>query len=192
MKKILLTGGPCAGKTTLAQVILRTFEKSVVVVPEAASLLFNGGFPRWESPVESLRSTQRAIYHVQLELEAAFAARYPDKVLVCDRGTLDGATYWPDGPDSFLLAVGTDLKTELSRYDAVLYLESAAKQEYELFRDKNPNRRESWEEAQRLDALNYALWKQHPQFHSVHNQRAFGNKIHEVLSLLAKLISEST
>ena len=48
-KKIVLTGGPCAGKTTLTQVIAKAFPKHIVIVPESASLLFSGGFPRCAS-----------------------------------------------------------------------------------------------------------------------------------------------
>src|SRR5579862_2997894 len=99
-RKIVLTGGPCAGKTTLTQVISRVFHQDIVVVPEAASLLFTGGFPRWAEP-EARRATQRTIYHVQSGLEAAYASKYPDKILVLDRGTIDGAAYWTDGTDDF-------------------------------------------------------------------------------------------
>ncbi|MGZ3695296.1 MAG: AAA family ATPase, partial [Bdellovibrionota bacterium] len=48
--KIVLTGGPCAGKTTMVKMIEQAFPASVVGVPEAASLLFNGGFPRFQGP----------------------------------------------------------------------------------------------------------------------------------------------
>ncbi|PMY18520.1 hypothetical protein C1X37_33905, partial [Pseudomonas sp. FW305-3-2-15-A-R2A1] len=63
VRKVVLTGGPCAGKTTLTQVIARVFQKHVVIIPEAASLLFTGGFPRWPE-LEASHATQRAIYHV--------------------------------------------------------------------------------------------------------------------------------
>ncbi|NDI06057.1 MAG: hypothetical protein EBY58_07285 [Rhodobacteraceae bacterium] len=44
--KIVLTGGPGGGKTTAADLFRRELGEKVVVVPEAATMLFSGGFPR--------------------------------------------------------------------------------------------------------------------------------------------------
>lgn len=44
--RIVLTGGPGAGKTTAADLYRRQIGEDVVVVPEAATLLHLGGFPR--------------------------------------------------------------------------------------------------------------------------------------------------
>jgi nicotinamide riboside kinase len=181
--RIVLTGGPCAGKTTLTEVIARVFANRVAVVPEAASLLFSGGFPRWPEP-ECRRSSQRAIYRVQLELEADFSARYPQRVLVLDRGTVDGAAYWPDGPEAYFAALGTSLATELARYDRVIYLESADREAYEASRTKNLNRRETWEEAMALDALTLEQWRRHAALKVVRNRRSFSDKILEVMGTI--------
>jgi len=189
MKKIVLTGGPCAGKTTLTQVIARTFEQSVVTIPEAASLLFSASFPRWDEPLEARRATQRAIYHVQKELETSFTVKYPEKFIICDRGTIDGAAYWPEGVDNFFLSLGTTLEAELANYDVVIYLESAARDDYLIHRSRNPNRTEDWEEANRLDCETLKLWKKHPHLRMIQNQRSFGIKIHEVLSTLAEFMA---
>ena len=187
VKTIVLTGGPCAGKTTLTQVIARVFHQDVVVVPEAASLLFSGGFPRWmEANVK--KATQRAIFHVQRELESAFCAKYPDKVLILDRGTVDGAAYWPDTPEDFFHSLGTTLADELGRYDRVLYLESAAKEDYLANLKKNPNRNEDWDEAMRLNERTRSLWSIHPQMVRISKERSFGVKISEVLDLVGKAI----
>lgn len=187
-RKIVLTGGPCAGKTTLTQVIARVFQEHVAVVPEAASLLFSGGFPRW-AELAARRATQRAIYRVQCELEVAFAAKYPDKILVFDRGTLDGAAYWPEGPADFFRAVGTSSEAELNRYDRVIYLESAAAHDYARHAAANPSRTETWEEASQLDAQTQRLWTAHSRLAIVKNQRSFDAKISEVLALVDREIT---
>jgi hypothetical protein len=98
--RIVLTGGPGAGKTTAADLFRREIGDRVVVVPEAATLLFSGGFPRVKE-AHATRSAQAAIYHLQRNLEDIQAARFPERVLLCDRGTLDGAAYWPDDPAGF-------------------------------------------------------------------------------------------
>ena len=183
VRKIVLTGGPCAGKTTLTEVIARVFHSEVVVVPEAATLLFRGGFPRWTETLV-VEATQRAIYRVQLELEEAYSVRHPGKVLVLDRGTVDGAAYWPEGPLKFFEAMNSSLESELTRYSRVLYMESAAKESYLIHKMKNPNRIENWEEAQRLDIETRKLWTSHPQMSVIHNEVSFGSKITQVLDLV--------
>jgi hypothetical protein len=65
-------------------------------------------------------AAQRAIFFVQRELESTSQAENA-AIVLCDRGTVDGAAYWP-GPQSFLDSVGTTLERELSRYDAVIHL----------------------------------------------------------------------
>lgn len=182
--KIVLTGGPCAGKSTLVQLIERAFPGTVVSVPEAASLLFSGGFPRFPA-LEAKRAEQRAIFRVQLELEAAHHAEYPDRVLVLDRGTVDGAAYWPEGCDEFFGSLGTTLEAELRRYEQVIYLESADEVDYLAHKSMNPNRKEDWHEAKRLDEATKLLWAQHPNFVLVQNNRSFQRKVLEVLSIFS-------
>ena len=55
------------------------------------------------------------------------AAEFPDRILLCDRGTADGGAYWPDGSTDFFESVGTTQADELARYDAVIFFETAAK-----------------------------------------------------------------
>jgi thymidylate kinase len=189
-KKIVLTGGPGAGKSTLAEVLGHSFRNSVVVLPEAASLLFKGGFPRW-SESKPKRALQRAIYTTQIELESAYAAKYPDKILILDRATLDGAAYWPDGAEEFYKELKTDIVTECARYDYVVYLDSAAKEEYHSNLYKNPARIENWEEAHQLDIRTKTLWAHHPKFRCVKSQITFDAKIEEVLSLVGSIVNST-
>jgi hypothetical protein len=184
---IVLTGGPCAGKSTLAEMLSRAFQNCLVNVPESASLLFNGGFPRFTHP-ESRKATQRAIFRVQVELENSYGAEFPSLALVLDRGTIDGAAYWPEGPEAFFAAMGTTLEAELARYDRVIYLESADQKDYEAHRAANPNRKEDWEEAKRLDQETLKLWSRHPHFVMIRNQRSFAHKVSEVLGVVAGCI----
>lgn len=45
-KRVVLTGGPGAGKTALLELVRQSFCTHVKVLPEAASIVFGGGFPR--------------------------------------------------------------------------------------------------------------------------------------------------
>jgi predicted ATPase len=124
--RIVLTGGPGGGKTTAADLFRREIGDKVVVVPETATMLFTGGFPRVGEP-DARAATQRAIFHAQVALEDVQGALYPGRVLLCDRGTIDGAAFWPEeAPAGFFETMETTLERELERYDAVIFFESAA------------------------------------------------------------------
>jgi hypothetical protein len=96
-----------------------SFCEHVQILPEAAGIVFGGGFPRRPDTL-ARRAAQRAIFHVQRELEDAAAGRNA-AIILCDRGTVDGAAYWPS-PDDFFAGVRTTLSDELRRYDAVIHL----------------------------------------------------------------------
>lgn len=182
-KKIVLTGGPCAGKSTIAQVLEKAFQNKLVVLPESASLLFHGGFPRWEEP-ECRKGLQQAIYHVQLGLENNFEAHHPGKLLILDRGTVDGAAYWSDGANAFYKSLGTSLESELARYQLVIYLESAGREAYEENMRRNPARTENWEQASQLDKTTLQQWHAHPKMKLIRNNSSFSTKISQVLQIV--------
>lgn len=192
--RIVLTGGPGGGKTTAADLFRREIGGRVVVVPEAATILFSGGFPRSTDPAAQ-RSLQQAIFHVQRNLEDVQAHRYPDRILLCDRGTIDGAAYWPDGASpeaatkSFFDAVGTTLEYELVRYDAVLFFESAAVGGLSV-EGGNPTRTESEEQAVALDHRLREIWRQHPRFSLVPHNPSFFKKITFGLAMLESLVAQ--
>ena len=78
--RVAITGGPGAGKTAVLEVVRRELCAHVAVLPEAASLLFRGGFPRGHEAVER-RAAQRAIYYVQRELGLARRAKLGEERL---------------------------------------------------------------------------------------------------------------
>lgn len=186
--RVVLTGGPGGGKTTAADLYRREIGEDVVVVPEAATILYTGGFPRLgENGVR--RATQRAIYHVQLNLEDAQSAHYQSRVLLCDRGTIDGAVYWPTTTDEFFREMNTTLEQELARYDAVIFFETAAVGGISI-EGGNPNRIESIEEALNLDRKLKTLWSQHPNFVFVPHEKSFISKVNAGLQKLANIVAQ--
>ena len=185
--RIVVTGGPGGGKTTAADLFRREIGDSVVVVPEAASLLFAGGFPRYDEPL-ARRSGQCAIYHLQRNLEDVQAAHFQDRILLCDRGTVDGAAYWPDSPEGFFAAVGSSLEAELKRYDAVIFFETAAVGGHTI--EGNPVRTESQDQAVSLDRKLHALWSHHPRFFFVPNNQSFFKKITYGLAHLEGVVAQ--
>lgn len=186
--RIVLTGGPGGGKTTAADLFRREIGADVVIVPESATTLFAGGFPRVSDPTAQ-RSVQRAIYEVQRSLEDIQGALYPDRILLCDRGTIDGAAYWPDGADGFFTAVNSSLVAELARYDVVLFFETAAVGGLRV-EGGNRYRVESDAEAVALDARLRALWSKHPRFHLVPHNPSFLGKVTIGLAILESVVAE--
>lgn len=186
--RLVLTGGPGGGKSTAADLFRRELGHGVVLVPEAATLLFSGGFPRALDPL-ALEATQTAIYHVQRALEGLHAAEKPGSILLCDRGTLDGAAYWPGGPDGFYTALGTSLDGELARYDGVVFFQSAAVGGLEVA-SGNPVRIESTQRAAELDAALYAIWSKHPRFTMVPHEHSFIRKIGQGLAAIVALLAD--
>jgi predicted ATPase len=188
-RRIVLTGGPGGGKTTAADLLRRELGSRVVIVPEAATILFAGGFPR-SAQWDANRAAQNAIFHVQRNLEDVQSALYPDRVLLCDRGTVDGAAYWQDGPDAFFHGLGTTLSAELSRYDAVVFFETAAVAGLSI-EGGNPVRCESLAQAVALDGKLRELWSRHPRFTLVPHQPSFLQKIVGALETLQQLVNAS-
>jgi thymidylate kinase len=182
LTKIVLTGGPCAGKTSVAEILRREFAKNVLIVSESASVLYKGGFHRAASKAE-MKVIQRAIYYVQDAAEDfAYLRSKRGQIVLCDRGTLDGAAYWPGSREDFCKSLKTTIARELGRYDLVIHMESAKNgQGYGHF---NSERTESATEARDLDRRVQRAWAGHPMRFVVKSRNTFMDKVDEVLSIL--------
>ncbi|HKP64179.1 MAG TPA: ATP-binding protein [Polyangiales bacterium] len=154
----MLTGGPGAGKTAVLELIQQYFCVHVRVLPEAAGIVFGGGFPRGVQGHQR-RAAQRAIFFLQRELEAT-ADGDRSAIVLCDRGTVDGAAYWP-GPDELWTSVGTTRDEQLARYDAVIHLRTPPADSG--YNQQNPLRIESASDAAVIDRRIAQAWEGHPR-----------------------------
>lgn len=182
---IVLTGGPSAGKTSLAEVLSRTYMDILCIVPEAASILFKGGFPRYQGRTQ-LEYQQRAIYFVQRELEQAVAAQFPNLSLICDRGSLDALAYWPGSSESFFNSLGTSMNAEIKRYDWVVHLETAGPTDYK----SSSIRTETNVEAHSLDERVKRAWSLHPNRVIIPNSSSFPTKIQLAIKILRLILDK--
>ncbi len=178
-RRFVLTGGPGAGKTAVLELIRQDLCKHLLIVPEAAGVVFGGGFPRGDHP-EQRRAAQRAIYHVQRELESNVEAE-DSAILLCDRGTVDGLAYWV-GSDDLWAQVGTTLEDELRRYDAVIHLRTPHKGQG--YNQQNPLRIEDADEAFAIDQRIASAWSTHPRRHVVEPTADFLEKADRAIRIL--------
>lgn len=178
-RRIVLTGGPGAGKTAVLELMRQAFCRHIAVLPEAAGIVFGGGFPR--SPADGVRrAAQRAIFYVQRELEAAMEGT-DAAIVLCDRGTPDGLAYWP-GPDTLWASVGTTLDAQLQRYDAVIHLRTPRLEQG--YNHQNPLRTESAEQAAAIDARIAQAWARHPRRFVIESTPDFLTKAAETIRIL--------
>lgn len=184
--RIVLTGGPGGGKTTASDLIRREIGDCIIVVPEAATMLFGGGFPRVTEP-DAIKAAQKAIFHVQRNIEDIQHSRYPGRVLLCDRGTVDGDVYWPDPKTNFLNEMGTSLEEEFERYDAVIFFETAAMGDLSI-EGGNPSRIEDNAKAIELDHRLRDTWSKHPNFYHIPHQGSFMKKLQNALDVFQNVL----
>jgi predicted ATPase len=181
-KRLVLTGGPGAGKTAVIELVRRAFCEHVRVLPEAAGIVFGGGFPR-ESDDGCRRAAQRSIFYVQRELEAAADSHNP-AIVLCDRGTLDGLAYWPATTAEYFSELKTTERELLARYDAVIHLRTPGAGHG--YNHANPLRIESAESAMAIDQRIAIVWRAHPRVFEVAATSDFIDKARTAIEILRR------
>lgn len=182
-RRIVVTGGPGAGKTAILEMIRRMFCSHVTILPEAAGIIFGGGF--WRKPTVSARkAAQRAIFHVQRELEKMVEEERSAAIALCDRGSLDTLAYWPSTTSSFFNQLQSSHQKELARYHAVIHLRTPS--EFNGYNQSNPFRIEDAKEAARIDIRIETAWRGHPRRYFVESSKDFIEKAQTAIDLIEK------
>ena len=196
--RVALTGGPCGGKTTCQGKAEKEFGSQILSAPEVASVLLTNLFPSpGKDPAAQERwahSFQESVLPTQLAMEDQFiemAQRSASRLLLTDRGALDGAAYLGKGLDYFLNRFGLDLTTVHDRYDMVVHFETVAKSNPELYmklKATNLARYENAEEAVQIDQALQEVWESHPNWVLIPSKLSVEEKTHKLLSLLNKYL----
>lgn len=177
---VVLTGGPGAGKTALLEVVQNTFCRHVAVLPEAASILWRGGFPRRDT-TSARCAAQRAIVRLQIELQRIAIEDGNFSLIVCDRGTLDGLAFWPREPAMYFEEIGIERDRELARYAAVIHLQPPTRADGYT---TSKLRTESAEQAAAIDERITHAWAGHPRIFVVPSSANFVAKLERGVTLL--------
>ena len=200
--KIVLTGGPCAGKTTALVRIVDHFSNlgyKVFTVPEVPTLYSQAGWSYLTKNPELYYEGERAILETQLALEDTFTrlAETCTKptLIVCDRGTLDVSAYIsPEMWEEITSMAGTNTTKLRARYDAVLHLVSAADGAEQYYTTAtNAVRYEQMNEeglriARELDKKVIKAWSGHPHLRVINNQDDFDAKLLRVLKEISNVL----
>ncbi len=196
--KIVLTGGPCGGKSDALNLIDEYFSKRgyrVLSIPETATELITNG----TTPISCKTNYdfQRMIFRLQKFKEQLIEENAKemdvDKVLiVCDRGILDNKAYMTDLEFKKLLnEFNTNEVVERDSYDAVFQLVSAAKGKEEFYTLKNNKARKNKIcEARELDDKMIASWTGHPHFRVIDSCTDFDKKLNNLLKEIATFLGE--
>ena len=197
--KIVLTGGPCAGKTTALSRISDYFGKvgwRTLIVSEAATELITGGI--YPMDFENPLFFQKLLLKTQMLKEkncvdAAYEMKEADKVLVvCDRGLYDNKAYMSSEDfDECIRQIGSEASEAINSYDAVFHLVTAADGAEEFYTlANNAARSEGIEEARALDQKTQNAWVGHPHLRIIKNEGSFEDKLKKLLTEVSVVLGE--
>lgn len=172
MKRVVITGGPAGGKSTVIRYLTERHSPNMAFVPEAATLLLSGGFPAPDATYPWSESWQRNFQEVvaatQVSLEQTYSQRAIQahkQLLICDRGLVDGAAYLHGGIRELSNITQQEPSNMFDRYDLVIHLTTSAKQSTGYQKHTNPHRFEKAAQAIALDTRTYEAWQNHPNLH---------------------------
>ncbi len=204
MKKILrivITGGPCAGKTTALTEIKKMLEDDgyqVIILNETATQMIESNLIPGKTI--DLRSFQKLILDMQLAKEKIFleAANNPiakDKVaIIYDRGIFDNRAYIPHEIfKEFIDDIGLTEHDILDRYDLIIHMVSTAYDKPAVYTTEINENAERFEKdiptALKVEKNTLLAWPNTNKKHVVYNEGTLENKIERVKTIIKDYIN---
>ena len=192
--KIVITGGPGAGKTSVLKYLndyLTNKGFDVVIVPETATEIISAGI----TPSEiGQKAFQKNLLLMQLAKEKYYTDMAEhlkkDVIMIFDRGALDGKAYLDDEQFAEILdEIGMSETMLISKYDALYYLETPAGSNVEFYTVKNnPARSETPSEASEIAIKTLEAWQKHNKLINIKIESRFEDKITALISEIEQLI----
>lgn len=197
--KIVLTGGPAGGKTTLTTKIIKDFSEKgyrVIIVPETATDLISGfGIKPFGNCIEMI-PFQEFVFDYQLkkeELAIKAAEMVPEDnvIILYDRGIFDNMAYVGEEEfEKLLKKFNLSYENAFSRYDAVLHMVSSAVGAAQFYNLDNAARTENVEQAAILDKKTMNCWIGHPHMRIIDNSTNFERKLEKAMSEIYSVLGE--
>jgi len=199
--KLVLTGGPCGGKTT-AQNRLATFFESlgwvVFRVPESATVLLGGGIDFTKLSAQQVAIFQENLLKTMFQIEDTFFELADtcsrNCLVICDRGAMDCSAYLPRAEWEKILEKLQLNEVDIrdNRYDQVIHLVTAARGAEEHYtRSNNKTRSESIDQAAKMDIKVGEAWVGHPYYDVIDNTTEFENKMRKLTKAVTTKLSIS-
>ena len=197
IKKIVLTGGPCAGKTTALVKVIEHFSSrgyKVFTIPEVPTIFLQAGMDYLTKNQDWFYEGEKSTLEIQLAFEDDFTRMAQTingpVVIICDRGALDISAYLPTEMWEKITGLCNVTTQQLrDRYDAVLHLVSAADGAEQYYNTtSNEVRTEGIEKARLLDRKVIQAWTGHPHLRVINNHDNFDTKINRVLKEISAVL----
>lgn len=198
MYKLVLTGGPCSGKTTGSARLSTFFENlgwKVYRVPETATTLFSGGIRFPDLDQKEAYEFQQNLVRTMLSIESTFfdlaATCKKNCLVICDRGVMDAAAYMDKADFERILTDNgwntIDLRD--NRYNQAIHLITAANGAEKFYNtEDNPCRTEGLDLARELDEKTMTSWVGHPYVDVIDNSTNFDTKIRRMIDCVCRRI----
>lgn len=195
--KVVVTGGPCAGKTESLSYIKNYFSKKgwkVLIVPETATEFLLNGISDVDGSLTTydfqMLVTKKQLYKEELYSDAVNLMKNKKILIIYDRGLLDGKSYVPEDVFARVLTKGIQMSERevLNRYDGVIHMVTAAIGAKKHYNNNNPARKENVENAIVQDKKTYDSWKAHPYMFYIDNSTGIAQKIEKVIDSIEKII----
>lgn len=196
--KIVLTGGPCGGKTT-GQSRLSTFFENlgwkVFRVPETATVLLSGGVKFSDLTEKEAYKFQENLIRTMIQIENTYfelgSSSTRNCLIICDRGVMDASAYISKEKWEKMMTSNNWNAIELrdNRYNQILHLVSAANGAEEFYStEDHACRSEGVDLARDLDYKSAAAWVGHPYFDVIDNSTNFESKMNRMIEAVCQKI----
>nr|XP_032513456.1 TRPL translocation defect protein 14 [Danaus plexippus plexippus] len=172
--KLVLTGGPCGGKTT-GQSRLSTFFENlgwkVFRVPETATVLLSGGIKFVDLSPDEAMKFQENLLKTMIQIENTFfelgRTCQRNCLIICDRGAMDASACKPLVLRTFAMIFFINFQEHACRSEGV-------------------------ELARELDYNAAAAWIGHPYFDVIDNSTDFDKKMNRLLACVCQRVGLDT
>ena len=198
VKKIVLTGGPSSGKTSVLEKIDQIYSAQgyrVILVDETATYLINKGIKPFGEGKIDLVDFQELVMKMQLAkedvIERAAEMMDDDKIIIVyDRGAIDNRAYINEEEFKEILTRLNNvvtIKDLMDKYDLVINL-VGCKEFYTT--ENNAARSEDSDSAMKLGDVTLRSWLGHKNIRIVYPKETLGEKIQEVLNIINGVLNE--
>jgi len=191
--RLVLTGGPCGGKTT-GQARLCTFFETlgwkVYRVPETATVLLGGGVKFTDLEEDEVYVFQENLIRTMMQIEDTFfdlaSSCSRNCLVICDRGIMDASAYLKPEQWNRMKRENTwnDVDMRDQRYNQVIHMVSAAKGAEIFYQTNTLVRKENLDLARQLDDLAAQAWVGHPYYDVIDNTTDFESKLVRMISMI--------